>query len=138
STGPPPETIGSGASAASTGRDGDRITGGASTALHAVDIGGVLKISSISSKVTGALGGLPGTGAATTEFVIGTASVSGQPVTIDGDGVHAVGQNVSGLVGAQQQVDQALATAGIAVRTAPAASPAVASDGTRLEVSSSG
>lgn len=60
-------------------------------------------------------GGLP---VATSTLTIGSATVAGQPVTIDQDGVHAAGQGtgLGQLQDAQHQVDDALAASGVSVR----------------------
>lgn len=127
------------ASAARAGKDGARMASGASTAVTGIDVGGVLQIDSLRSEVTGALGGVAGSAVHKESLVVGAASVAGQPVRIDNDGVHASGASAGGeLFSAQKEVDAALAAAGIQVHTLPARPAQVAEDGTSLELTSGG
>jgi hypothetical protein len=137
---PAPVSMGSVASAASAGGDDNgRMAAGSSTSVSDLDVAGVLQIQSIRSEVTAAVGGVAGSAAHRESFTISGATVAGQPVTIDNDGVHVSGQTLGGdLLAAQKQVDQALAAAGVAVRTFAAAPPKVADDGTTAAVSSGG
>lgn len=137
---PAPVMIGSVSSAARAGADDNgRMAAGASTAVTDLDVAGILHISSLRTEVTGALGGLPGSSAHQESTTFSGVTVAGQPATIDNDGVHAAGQTLGGqVIGAQQQIDDALSSAGISVRSIPAAAPNVTSDGTGAELSSGG
>ncbi|HXA42963.1 MAG TPA: hypothetical protein VNV65_08655 [Candidatus Solibacter sp.] len=62
-------------------------------------------------------------------ITVGSASVAGTPVTIDGDGVHAAGQTLVPLGPVQQtteQLNQQLAAAGVAVHLLEATNPVTA------------
>jgi hypothetical protein len=137
---PAPVMIGAVASAARAGADDHgRMAAGASTAITDLDVAGILHVSSLRTEVTGALGGLPGSSAHQESTTLSGVTVAGQPATIDNDGVHAAGQTLGGqVIGAQQPIDDALSSAGISVRTVPAAAPNVTSDGTGAELSSGG
>lgn len=136
---PVPVSVGNVASAARGGADGARMAAGASTAVSDLDVAGVLRIRALRTEVTGAVGGTPGSAVHQESLVLSGATVAGQPVTIDNAGVH-VGDTAAGseLFDAQKQVNDALAGAGIQVRTLPPAPPKVADDGTTLEVTSGG
>lgn len=135
---PVPLTIGSVASAADSRAVDDRMTGAGSTELDDIDIAGVLTIRSIRSSVSGALSGDPGEAAVERDFSVVGAAVGGQPVEIDENGVHAVDQPVTPLPGAgeQEQINEALAAAGVRVAVIPATEPEIREDGTRLQASS--
>lgn len=126
------------ASAATAGAEGDRMASGASTSIDELLVAGVFSVRSIRSSVTAALGGVPGSAAQEATLVVTGAEVAGQAVTVDGTGVHVGGQAAGGeLFGAQEQVNQALAAAGIQVRLV--SEPAqVSPDGTSVDVSSGG
>ena len=130
-------TIGSAASSAVARPDDDREVGAASTELGDIEIGGVLRIASITSSASVALGGRPGTGAAARSLAIQGAEVAGQAVTIDPSGIHAGAQSTAiPDAGLQAAVDQALAAAGVTVRTLAAGAPVISPDGTKGNVSS--
>jgi hypothetical protein len=130
-------TIGSAASSAVARPDGEREVGAASTELGDIDIGGALRIGSITSSASVALGGTPGSGAGTRSLAIQGAEVAGQAVTIDPSGIHVGGQGTAFPdAGLQAAVDQALAAAGVTVRTLAVGAPVIAADGTKGKVSS--
>ncbi|HUR14807.1 MAG TPA: hypothetical protein VM097_09990 [Mycobacteriales bacterium] len=80
-----------------------------------LDVAGVLVLTDVVAHATVAAVGARTTSAAT--LTIGGASVGGVPVTIDADGVHAAGQGtgIGPLQDAQEQVNAALAAAGMDV-----------------------
>ena len=131
---------GSVASAVSGYLDGGRLVGGASSALDDVLIAGVLRIGSIRSDISGALGGEPGTGALTTSFDVAGASIGGIPVDIDEQGVHV--QDTGLLAGALDQLQAAvnglLAQAGLSIDVVPARTEDLPDDGTTLSAASGG
>lgn len=129
--------IGDAKSAASTVADAGRRSAGASSMVGDIDIAGVLAIRSVRSSVTAAAGGTPGTAAFDHDFTVEGATVAGQAVTIDGGGVHALGQSTS-LADPQEQVNQALQAAGITVTLMPATEPTVQADGTAVAGSAGG
>lgn len=132
-----PFSIGTVASAAESKGVDDSMTAAASTAISDVDIAGLVQIRSIRSSVTGALSGNPGGGAADRQFTIEGASVAGQAVEIGESGVQAAGQTSPLPIGpsSQEQVDQALAAAGIKISFIPAPPPEVSAAGTKLYAS---
>lgn len=135
---PVPLTVGNVASAADSRAVDDRMAGAGSTELNDIDIAGVLTIRSLRSSVSGALSGDPGEAAVERDFAVSGAAVGGQPVEIDENGVHAVGQPVAPMVGGseQEQINEALAAAGVRVAVVPATEPEIRDDGTRLQASS--
>ena len=132
-------TMVQGTSTATAGADGDRITGAAGTEIQGLSARGVLHISSLRSRVTGSLGGTPGSGAVESDIVVSGVKVGDVAVTVDGEGVHVVGESpVPGLDGLEDQVNQVLTGAGLSVRAVPDPPPDVAPDGRSLRVSSGG
>lgn len=137
---PVPFTIGQAASAATSGADGDRMTAGASSEVNDIAAAGVLTIENVSSSVSGAVGGTPGTATQQATLTVTGATVAGIPVTVDNNGVTVSEQSAPGPLGAatQEQVNGALAAAGVQVRTVPGAEPVATPDGTKVEVDSGG
>lgn len=130
-------TVGSVSSAAVSKAVDDRMTAAGSTALDDIEIAGVLTIRSIRSTVSGALSGEAGGSAAEQDLNVAGATVAGQPVEIDEEGVHAVGQPPTLVPGRDQaEVDEALAAAGVRVALVPAPEPTLSDDGTKLQASS--
>lgn len=84
--------------------------------VGALDVAGTLLLHDVvaTARVT-VTGGSP---VATATLTVGSATVAGVPVTVDEDGVHAAGQGtgLGPLQDAQDQVDEALAAAGLSVR----------------------
>jgi hypothetical protein len=131
-------TFSRGASAATAGAEGDRMASGAATSIDDLVVAGVFSVRTIRSAVTAALGGVPGSAAHEASLVVSGAEVAGQAVTVDGTGVHVADQTAGGeLFAAQDQVNQALAAAGLEVRTVSVPAQ-VSGDGTSLDVSSGG
>ena len=84
--------------------------------VGSLDVAGVLAVHSVVATAQVTVTG--GTPVAVARLAVGSATVAGVPVTIDESGVHAAGQG-TGLgpaEDAQEQVDQALAAAGLSVR----------------------
>lgn len=137
---PIPVAIGQAASAATAGADGDRMAAGASTEVSDIAVAGVLTIDSVTSSVAGAVGGTPGSASHETTLTVTGAAVAGMPVTIDNNGVTANDQSAPNPLGttAQEQVNAALAAAGLQVRTTPPAEPVAEPDGTRVQAASGG
>ncbi|MFZ6003224.1 MAG: hypothetical protein ACOYXM_04755 [Actinomycetota bacterium] len=132
--------IGQASSAAAAAAEGDRMAAGASSEVSDIAVAGVLTIESVTSSVSGAVGGRPGTASQEATLTISGAEVAGVPVTIDNEGVTVSDQGTPGPLGAatQEQVNAALAAAGLQVRTVPGAEPVAAPDGTRVQVASGG
>lgn len=86
-----------------------------------LDVAGVLVLHDVvgTARVV-VTGGVP---VVTSTLAVGSATVAGQPVTIDQDGVHAAGQGtgIGQVQDAQHQVDSALSAAGVSVRAIGAA-----------------
>lgn len=138
---PVPVKISGVASAARAGADDTgRMAAGASAEVTDLDVAGVLRVGSLRTAVTAAVGGTPGSVSHEETMTISGVTVAGQPVEIGNDGVRVVGQDLLGgeLTAAQKQVDQALAAVGIQVRTVPPTPAKVADDGTAAEVNSGG
>lgn len=135
---PAPLGIGSAASTAESKGEGDKMTGAGATAIDDIDVAGVLSIRSVRSFVSGALTGESGGAAVDHDLTVSGAAVAGQPVEIDENGVHAVGQATLPLAGVdqQEQLNQILASAGLRVSIVPAPAPQVADDGTTLSATS--
>lgn len=132
-------TIATATSAAAAGAESDRITGTATTEVEGLSVSGVLHVNGLRSRVTGALGGTPGSGTVERDLIVSGVKVGDVPVTVDGEGVHVMKKSLTpGLVGLEAQVNQVLASAGVAVRTLPAMPAEVAADGRTLRVSSGG
>lgn len=87
-----------------------------SSRVGSLDVAGVLALKDVvaTARVT-VTGGTP---VAAALLTVGSASVAGVPVTIDEEGVHAAGQGtgLGPVQDAQDQVEQALAAAGVSVR----------------------
>jgi hypothetical protein len=131
-------TFDNGASAATAGANGERMTAGAATRIDDLVIAGAISIGSIQSSVSVALGGLPGSGSHTESLVISGVQVLGQAATIDGTGIHLADQNAGREAFAvQEQLNQLLASTGLEIRTVGRA-PEVAADGTTADVTSGG
>lgn len=132
--------IGQASSAAVAGADGGRMAAGASTHVSDISIAGVLVIESVTSSVTGAVGGRPGTASHAESLTITGAAVAGVPVTINNEGVTVSDQSTPGPLGAptQAQANSALAAAGLQVRTVAPAEPVAAPDGTKVQAASGG
>lgn len=132
--------IGQASSAAAAGADGERMAAGASTHVSDISIAEVLTIDSVTSSVSGAVGGRPGTASLETTLTITGAAVAGVPVTINDDGVMVSDQSAPGPLDAatQEQVNAALAAAGLRVRTVAGAEPVAAPDGTKVQAASGG
>lgn len=130
--------IGEISSAADAGANEGRMAAGASTDVSRISVADVLTIESVTSSVSGAVGGTPGTASQQASLTISGARVAGVPVTIDNGGVTVSDQHAPGLVATQQQLNGALAAAGLQVRTVPGAEPVAAPDGTKVQVTSGG
>jgi hypothetical protein len=131
-------TFDNGASAATAGADGERMTAGAAASIEDLDIAGAISIRSLRSSVSVALGGVAGSAAHSASLVISGVEVLGRPATIDGTGIHVSGQNAGGeLFAVQDQLNQLLATTGLEIRTV-GRPPVVSADGTTADVTSGG
>lgn len=96
-----------------------------------IDLGGVIKISSIVSTAHGTTNGTTASGTAHT--IVAGATIAGIPVTIDENGVHAGGQGSS--LSALDQVNSALKNAGFAIYVA-APTRTLAGSGVTLDAGS--
>lgn len=85
-----------------------------------INLGGVLKIDSVTSDVVATTDGT--TGKATGKTVVSGMTIAGQPVTVDGDGVHVAGNSPLPVQVAQAAVNTALAGAGMKILLGPPAS----------------
>ncbi|MHB1912469.1 MAG: hypothetical protein ACYCTI_10520, partial [Acidimicrobiales bacterium] len=135
-----PFTIANAASAAVATPQHGALTAGASTSVSGINLAGVLSIRQIRSSATGTVNGQPGGSHPGTSLVVSGATVGGQGVTIDTSGVHVLGQSPLGTTPSslQDQVDAALAAAGLSVTLLPASTTAASPDGTSLSASSGG
>lgn len=85
-----------------------------------INLGGVVKIDSVTSDVVATTDGT--TGKATGKTVVSGMTIANQPVTVDGDGVHVAGNSPLPLQVAQAAVNTALANAGMKILLGPPAS----------------
>jgi len=143
-----PLSVGGAQSAATSSIVKNRITAGASTAVHDITIAGAIDIPSLRTSLSGALGGTAATASSTAEHcTVAGATVAGVPVTIAGDGVHAAGHTTGlPIASANALVQQTLTNLGVTLRTltkpgdfgmvgaqaAPGSGVTVAADGTSL------
>lgn len=82
--------------------------------------GGVVKIDSVTSDVVATTDGT--TAKASGKTVVSGMTVAGQPVTVDGDGVHVTGASPLPVQAAQAAVNAALSSAGMTILLGPPAS----------------
>lgn len=133
-------SIGSVATSARSGPEGDKIVGGAATSVSDIDIAGVLHIDSIRSSVSGAVNATPGGAAVAHSLDVEGATVAGQRVYITPDGVEAADQSVGPfpLEDSQTAINDALKSAGIVVRLVPPEKPVASEDGRNVSATSGG
>ncbi|HVT77815.1 MAG TPA: hypothetical protein VHD87_12355 [Acidimicrobiales bacterium] len=137
-TAPQSLTVENVASAATAGAADGRMASAASASAGNIDIAGTVAIRAVRSSASVALGGVPGSASHAESLAISGASVLGKAVNIDGTGVHVAGNDAGGQVFAvQDQVNKALAAAGLEIRTV-GRPPKVAADGTAADVTSGG
>ena len=87
-----------------------------SSRVDSLDVAGVLALEDVVATARVVITG--GTPVTTAQLTVGSATVAGVPVTIDEEGVHAAGQGtgLGPVQDAQDQVEQALAAAGVSAR----------------------
>ncbi len=106
-----------------TGRSAVELTGPAvarasgSSSASDITLAGVVTIASVTSEVVATTDGT--TGKATGKTVVSGMTVAGQPVTVDGDGVHVAGSSPVPVQTAQAAVNTALANAGMTILLGP-------------------
>jgi hypothetical protein len=103
-------------SSAKLRRRGDNLSADSTSAVAGLTVAGLLTVANVSGSASITVSG--GRRASAAGVTVGSASVGGVPVTIDGDGVHVASQTLVPLGPVQQtteQVNQQLTAAGIAV-----------------------
>lgn len=94
--------------------DGDRLTATSTSTLEGIEIGTSVAIGSLVSVASVTSDGVTAT--CTGSVTITGATVDGQPVTIDDEGVHAGGDRAAPGLGLGQAVERSLSASGLEVR----------------------
>lgn len=119
-----PVSAGTIASSATSFVEEGRVVAGVSTAVQDFSIAGTIKIPNMQTSISAALDGTPSNAAVQGErCTITGATVAGVPVSIDGDGVHAVDQNqpIGDQLGlANERVQATLDQLGVTLKTVAA------------------
>ncbi|MBI4729002.1 MAG: hypothetical protein HY775_05810 [Acidobacteria bacterium] len=98
------------------GGAGARLRAESSSELTGVEIAGVVTVGSIRQTASVEMTGRAGESAAEARTVVAGLAVAGIPATLDSEGLHAAGQDLSSAPAADQAIRDALAGAGISLR----------------------